>query len=151
MREMTPPAKTRQSRARASSTDLTPPAKGERIQQIVDLMVSGLWVTGKSGPELAKSWGLAVNTVERDSAEASRHIQSLMNPQERAERKAIFLAKLEGAQSAALKAGEYSAAARFMELEGKTLGHFEPEKVELSGNLGDLLQLGLTSDSEETG
>lgn len=32
------------------------------------------WVTGKSAPQLAEQWGLAVNTVEQSAAEASRQI-----------------------------------------------------------------------------
>lgn len=113
-------------------------------------MVSGLWVTGKTAPELAKEWGFAPNTVEHDAAEASRRIRDLIDPQERAEMKARYLAKLEGVLSASISAGRFEAAKGILELEGKALGHFEPEKVEVSGNLSELLQLGLASGGAET-
>lgn len=135
---------------RARATLDRAPEKSERIDAIVDLMVTGHWVTGKTGPQLAKEWGLALDTVERDSAEASRRVKSLINPQEREELKARFLAKLEGVLSASLSAGRFEAAKGILELEGKALGHFEPEKVEVSGNLSELLQLGLAPGGKET-
>src|SRR5690554_1145201 len=123
-------------------------SKDERVERIIRLMVTGAWVTGKTAPELAAKWKLAPNTVEHDAAEASRRIRDLVDPQERAELKARFLAKLEGVQEAAIKAKRFEAAKGLLELEGKALGHFEPEKVEVSGNLGELLQLGLAPGGE---
>lgn len=124
--------------------------KQERIDRIIRLMVTGAWVTGKTAPELAAKWKLAPNTVEHDAAEASRRIRDLMDPQEREELKARFVAKLEGVLDAALKAKRFEAAKGILELEGKALGHFEAEKVEVSGNLGELLQLGLAPGGAET-
>jgi hypothetical protein len=137
-------------RAREDKTLNTAPAKTERIDAIMDLMVSGRWVTGRTGRLLASEWGLALDTVERDSAEASRRIRTLVNEQEREELKARFLAKLEGVLEQSLSCGRFEAAKGILELEGKALGHFEPEKVEVSGNLSELLQLGLASGSKET-
>lgn len=142
-------------RARAKDGDLdevrpVPETKAERIDRIIEMMVDGEWVTGKSAPHLAKEWGLSTNTIERDSAEASRRIRDLVTPQEREELKARYLAKLEGVLSQALARGKFEAAKGILELEGKALGHFEPEKVEVSGNLSDLLQLGLAPNGKET-
>lgn len=140
-------------RARVSEGDSAPAVetltKVQRIDHIIRMMVDGEWVTGKSAPRLAKEWNLSTNTIERDSAEASRRIRDLVTPQEREELKARYLAKLEGVLARALESGKFEAAKGILELEGKALGHFEPEKVEVSGNLSDLLQLGLTPNSKE--
>lgn len=138
------------ARAADGPRDIRRLSKEERVEHVIGLMVSGLWVTGKTAPELAKEWGFAPNTVEHDAAEASRRIRDLIDPQERAEMKARYLAKLEGVLSASISAGRFEAAKGILELEGKALGHFEPEKVEVSGNLSELLQLGLAPGGAET-
>lgn len=146
------PCESASQRARAAdeSRGIKRLSKEERVEHVIGLMVSGRWVTGKTAPELARKWGLKPNTVEHDAAEASRRIRDLVDPQERAELKARFLAKLEGVLDAAIKARRFEAAKGILELEGKALGHFEPEKVEVSGNLSELLQLGLAPGGAET-
>jgi hypothetical protein len=49
--------------------------KTDRIQICIGLMASGAWINGVTGPRLAKEWGIRVETVSRDAAEASRTIR----------------------------------------------------------------------------
>lgn len=52
-----------------------PPPVAERVRQIAKLMANLQWVRGVSAAELAEKWGLDENTVEKDSAEASRRLR----------------------------------------------------------------------------
>ncbi len=78
-----------------------------------------------------------------DAAEASRSFRTTGEARE--DIKARWLAKIESAQANARKRNRCEAEARLLELEGKAQGLFEPEEIKLSGNLGDLLALGLGS------
>lgn len=51
------------------------PSKRERLRLISDLMTGNRWVTGQTGPALARQWGLSVVTLEKDAAEASRSVR----------------------------------------------------------------------------
>ena len=121
--------------------------KSKRVAHIAELMAGGQWVTGVTARGLAIEWGIHYDTVKKDAAEASRRFKE--DPEEREDRKARWLAKLESAQANARHRGRCEAEARFLELEAKARGFFEPERVELSGNLGDLLTLGLGKGGEE--
>jgi hypothetical protein len=122
-------------------TSPSTPSKADRVAQIVELMVSGTWVTGKTGADLAKVWGLGEVEVRRDAAEASRHIGALFSQSQRAERRAVWLANLEATRAEAIRTGRYDTATRLLELEGKALGHFEPDRLEVaSTDLGELLE-----------
>ncbi len=50
------------------------PSIEDRLAHIVGMMERLEWQRGKSAPMLAEQWGLAVGTVENDSAEASRRV-----------------------------------------------------------------------------
>lgn len=138
------------ARARSQAQEPEKLTKDQRIQHIITMMVTGVWVTGQSAPALAHEWGLSPKTIEGDSAEASRRIKHAFTEQDREELRARFVGKLEGVLKAALQAGRFEAAKGILELEGKALGHFEPEKLEVSGNLSDLLQIGLTPSGDAT-
>ncbi len=56
------------------------PTKEQRVNHIIGLMVHLEWVTGVTGPELAKLWGVHPGTVEHDACEASRAVQRLVDP-----------------------------------------------------------------------
>lgn len=66
-----PSAKLRASRARA---------RRDRVWHIAQLMASGEWERGQTGPELAKQWGLSPATLKTIAAEAS-HIVDLTTKQ----------------------------------------------------------------------
>lgn len=59
----------------ARQTPSGAPSKAERLRLITNLMTGNRWVTGQTGPELARQWGLSLVTIEKDSAEASRGIR----------------------------------------------------------------------------
>lgn len=110
-------------------------------------MAANNWVTGITFRELAEEWGIHPDTVKKDAAEASRSFE--VSDEERATRKAQWLARLESATENARKLKRCEAEARFLELQGKAEGFFEPQKVELSGSLGDLLSLATGSGGED--
>lgn len=123
------------------------PSKADRVRIIAEMMANGEWVTGVTFLELAQRWGIHPDTVKKDSAEASRSFQ--VSDEERADRKARWLAQLESATSNARRLKRCEAEARFLELQGKAEGFFEPQKVELSGSLGDLLSLATGAGGED--
>jgi hypothetical protein len=122
-------------------------AKGERVRLIAERMAKGEWVTGITFRELAAEWGIHPDTVKKDAAEASRSFE--VSDEERASRKAQWLAKIESATENARRLERCEAEARFLELQGKAEGFFEPQKVELSGSLGDLLSLATSPSGED--
>lgn len=104
-----------------------PAEKADRIAYLVSLMAQNLWVTGVTGPELAKHWELSEETMTKDAAEASRFF--VVNPLDRAFLQARWHAKLEGAQAQAARAGRLEALAQLLKLEGDHLGTFEAPKA----------------------
>lgn len=48
--------------------------KEDRIRQIKEQMASGLWVSTVSTAQRAAEWGMSLETIRKDSAEASRAI-----------------------------------------------------------------------------
>jgi hypothetical protein len=142
------PAKQVNARARSAKPPPLKPAKSatpskrERLDYIVGEMVLNRWVTGVTGVQLAKQWKLSQSTLDRDASEASRSVRP-MDPAELEQRKALWMANIEAARAEANRRGRMESVKGLLELEGKALGFFEPEKIEVSGNLGDLLRLGL--------
>jgi hypothetical protein len=66
-----------------------------RVEQIMDLMLAGRWVSGQSDKLLAKEWGVVPSYVRSLSAEASRNLRRSMREQDaefRAERRAELCA-----------------------------------------------------------
>ena len=49
-----------------------PLTKAERVEHVAALMREGKWVTGTTGRELAKAWGISVSSMYDVGAEASR-------------------------------------------------------------------------------
>lgn len=117
----------REDRGTVSAHPERPAEKADRIAYIVSLMAQNLWVTGVTGPELAKHWGLSVETLAKDAQEASRFF--VVSPGDRAFLQARWHAKLEGAQAQAARLGRMEALAQLLKLEGDHLGTFEEPKV----------------------
>jgi hypothetical protein len=64
-----------------------------RLHLVAQVMSSGLWKRGETAPELAKAWGLSTSTVEDYSAEASRWLKALTDPDEVRQQLAYYLSK----------------------------------------------------------
>lgn len=62
----------------------------------------GGWQTGRTGIGLAQEWGIALNTVERDAAEASRRVREDLFDRE--EMRAQLVAQLQVVTAVALRA-----------------------------------------------
>lgn len=107
-----------------------PASKADRLDVIAEIMACGEWVTGKTGPQLAKHWRLGIDTLKRDAAEASRSFE--VSEEERASRKARWFAKLEATHALAIRMGRPDAAVSALKLEGDHLGVFEPQKIDLN-------------------
>ena len=54
--------------------------KADRINRMVAMMERLEWVRGVTGPELAEEWGFAIETIEKDAAEASRRVRLSVEP-----------------------------------------------------------------------
>lgn len=68
-------------RSRARGPAPTPQqVRAARVETIILMMKGFSWRRGKSGPELAKEWGIALDTVEKMSAEASRAVARDLEP-----------------------------------------------------------------------
>lgn len=107
------------------------PSVRERVAHIAGMMERFEWVTGKSAPELAEKWGLAVNTVEQSAAEASRLV---VGDKESAVRDITI-----GARKLFLEAvanGDQKGATAIANLWADIAGAKAPTKQELSGSLG---------------
>jgi hypothetical protein len=116
------------------------PGKRERLDYIIELMVSNRWVTGITGPMLASIWGLAKVTVDKDAAEASRQIGSFSRA-DREQRKALWLANLESARAKAYRDCRMESVKGLLELEGKAFGFFEPERHSVDVEVSNAAEL----------
>ena len=110
------------------------PSKPERVDTIRKLMLTGQWVTGQTGVDLAKRWGLSISSLKADAAEASRSIGEAIG--DRAEVMAKVWGMLERARQEALNEGH--AAARSRALQGtaalmmKLAGLEAPTKLDVT-------------------
>jgi hypothetical protein len=53
-----------------------------RIRAIEDLMHRLEWRRGRTGPELAKNWGVSLSTLEKLASEASRRVRATVTDPE---------------------------------------------------------------------
>lgn len=112
-----------------------------RIEDIVNKMMSGAWLTGVSDHTLAKEWNLSPNTVRKMSAEASRAVRFRLrdDPAAKLEARAQLLQLFEVIRAKAMAKGDPASlrvALDAMRAYGFYLG-IEPAK-----------RLDVTSDSE---
>lgn len=90
------------------------PTKKERVRLCIDLMCSGQWVSGVTGPGLAEQWGCNERTITADSAEASRYIRErVVNSDELRSR---LSSTLETITSMAITRGNYRDSLRAIEV-----------------------------------
>lgn len=143
-----PRAKRADQRARAaSSSALSAPPKDERVRRLIQIIRDNEYVKNVTTVELAREWGLSPRTVEQDAAEAARTFRE--PEEEREQSRAIWVEQVRSAAQNARKLKRCEAEARFLELEGKAKGYFEPQKVEISGSLGELLSLATGAGGED--
>jgi len=119
-------------RAVTREQESSAPSVAERVDRIVGLMQRGQWLRGRSGPMLAREWGVAVNVVEKASAEASRIVAAnLRDPEKLKVDVAVVL--MENLHRAS-DAGQYKAVASLGDVVTRIMGARSPEKhvVEMS-------------------
>jgi hypothetical protein len=107
------------------------PSVAERVNHIVGMMERFEWDRGKSAPELAKLWGLAVATVEGHSAEAHRRC---VGDKDTAIRDITVGARRLFIE--AVNMGDAKAAKAIGDLWADVAGAKAPAKSEISGSLG---------------
>lgn len=132
-------------RARAQRTDAPP--KRKRVLHFIQLFRENRYVKHLTLARLAEEWGLSERTLEADVHEASRSFEQ--TDEEKAVGKSIWLEQVRSAAANARELERCEAEARFLELQGKAEGFFGPQKVELSGSLGDLLSLATGKGGED--
>ncbi len=116
------------TRKALTRTRTTPAETAARVDRIADLMRSGTWVRGESGPVLAKEWGLADNTVTQLASEASRVVaREVVDPQMVTETVATTLA---AGLAQASKAREFRAMASLADVWTRVVGARAPERHE---------------------
>ncbi len=123
-------------------------SKKDRVRDITELMASGQWVTGVTGPQLAAKWGMSLDTIERDSAEASRRVRTAVEEDEGL--RSRILLTLETITQRAIKKNQLRTAVEAAKALAGVSGVEAPKKVELGGSLADFLSLGMGDGSEET-
>jgi hypothetical protein len=135
-------------RARArSKPDAKAPKKRERVKHLIRMMRENRYVRHLTIDELAAEWGLSPRTVEDDVSAAARSFEE--DDDEKRLGKALWLEQIRSAAQRADGASQGHVVARLLELEGKAKGYFEPQKVEISGSLGQLLSLATGSGGED--
>lgn len=106
-----------------------------RVEQIMDLMLNGRWLSGQSDKLLAKEWGLVPSYVRSLSAEASRNLRRTMrdqDPEFRAERRAELCALFGAITRRAVVMSTPNAlrvALQAAELQGRYLGVEPPRSL----------------------
>jgi hypothetical protein len=138
--------RTKGQRARVSK-ERTGPTKVERIRHIVGLMSTGQWVTGVTGPELQELWGLSHATIDSDSGEASRIVREAVASSD--DIRARVIATLEAITSKAMQKNQLRTAVESVKALAGVSGAEAPKKVNVGGNLGEILALGLAPSGEE--
>jgi hypothetical protein len=126
------------------------PDKADRVKFFAELMSRNEFITGVTAKTQARVWGIHEDTAAKDAAEASRLFA--VKPEDHEERRARWLAKLEGAQLDARKLARHEALGRLLELEGKAHGFFEAEKHEVKVapvTLDDLDSLKRSAEANE--
>jgi hypothetical protein len=137
---------THRGRAR-SKPGAEAPNKRERVKHFIRMMRENRYVRNISIDECAEQWGLSPLTVRDDAFEAARSFEE--SDEERAVGKAMWLEQVKSAAANARGLERCEAEARFLELQAKASGYLEPQKVELSGSLGDLLSLATSPSGED--
>jgi len=119
------------------------PDPRERRDHIRDIMASNQWESRRTPYRLAQEWGVGVDTVNRSAAEASRLLE--ISPEELPAIRDRLLSGLESiiARCTTKRSPRYREAIRAIEVLANITGANAPQKVEVSGTLGDLLTLGL--------
>lgn len=109
-----------------------------RVEQIMDLMIAGRWLSGQSDKLLAKEWGVVPSYVRSLSAEASRALRRAMrdqDPEFRAERRAELVALFGSITRRASIMGTPNAlrvALQAAELQGRYLGVEPPRSLNVN-------------------
>jgi hypothetical protein len=121
--------------------------KEERIAHCFELMTAGLWVTGATAVRLAAEWGLAVSTVEHDSAEASRRVHAALDDKHL---RARIQATLETNTGIAMNRGQLRTAVESVKALAGISGAEAPKKLEVAAvTLDDLDQIRKAAESNE--
>lgn len=100
-----------------------PSSKGTRITYIVGLMAGNLWVTGVTLHELHKQWGVGIDVLKREAAEASRTLAA--DPIDLAAARARWRANIESAKAMATKMGKPQALGTILKVEASYLSKLE--------------------------
>lgn len=122
--------------------------KQSRVSHIIDLMVSGRFVTGTTSRQLAKQWGVSESTVGDEAAEASRAIHREMNGRSLEELRSRLTATLEHTACRLAESDDPRCARVAIEAIktlGTIMGAQAPQKVEATLTVADFFAAGFDS------
>lgn len=109
-----------------------PPLPDDRIGRVMvveDLMLDLHWVTGKTGKQLARFWGVSEDMVAKYAGEASRNIKRNVDPQQVKDRLATSLRR---GLDMALASNELKALAGIAKAQGEIVGLLVGAKVQIN-------------------
>jgi hypothetical protein len=159
--------KSQRSRARAKTKQAKPKKqrawkddKPRRVRECMRLMASGKWVPGITVIELSKKWTVSERAIEGDAAEASRRIRDGILLDE--DLRANVIATLQDISASSetianrlrLKQPRTAIEALRTKLEAVkamagVAGVEAPKKVQVGGNLGDLIGLAFSDPTNQ--
>lgn len=135
--------------------------KPERVKHIMRLMAEKRWVPGITGPELAEHWGCSDTAIANDSAEASRRLREgvMLDP----ELRDLVVVQLSDVERNAedilrscIKSKQFRTGVEALNTQIKAIqalagirGIEGPRKIEIEGNLGELLAAAAAQEQAE--
>lgn len=130
-----------QARARPKTRADVKAAKEARIRHFVKTMAEGAWVPGVTAPAMAKKFRVSQNTVDRESAEASRVIRDAVANDD--ELRGMMVATLQTIVSRCMSGRQMRTGVEAIKAMAGLTGVEAPKKMEVGGNLGELFGLAL--------
>ena len=59
---------------------VAPAGLDAKVQVCIDVMLAGRWVDGRTGPAIARAWGVSAHYMRKIAAEASRRVKASAEP-----------------------------------------------------------------------
>jgi hypothetical protein len=136
---------------RAVNTVLPKPKKAERVRYFLDAMTAGRFVTGRTVVEMADIWGLHLETVKQDAAEASRRIRDSVATED--EIRGQIIAALQDITQRCNegKRPQFRTAVEALRVLAGVSGAEKPQKIEHSGDIATLFAIVQSDKNAEGG
>ncbi|MGK3995127.1 hypothetical protein [Sorangium sp. So ce1024] len=104
------------------------------MDAIERMMLALSWDRGKTGPRVAKAWGLTLAAVESYSSEAARNIRRSVDPEAM---RALLAKALQDGLEQAFSQGEVKAVSSLVKTYADMLGLIQSNKVQVNITVGE--------------